>query len=51
MAGLIHGLWNKKAPQEIVNFSTAAAVGKFQEKGDSTSQSIETIQQQIKQGA
>ncbi len=44
MAGLIHGLVNKYNAQSIINFAAAAAVGKLQEQGDSTKQSIESIQ-------
>lgn len=47
MAGLIYGLYNNQAPHDIINFATAAAVGKFFEKGDSTRQDIETIQSRI----
>lgn len=50
MAGIIYGLFNKKAPQETVEFATAAAFGKLQEKGDGTNQSTETIYQNMKSG-
>ena len=43
MAGLIYGFFNDHAPQEIVDFATAAAFGKLQEKGDSTEQDIFTV--------
>lgn len=40
MAGLIYGLYNKHAPQELLNYATAAAFGKLQEQGDATDQDI-----------
>ena len=43
MAGLIYGLWNQHSPQEIIDFAAAAAVGKMQEKGDATRQTIESV--------
>lgn len=51
MAGLIYGRVNNLPPQEGVEFATAAAFGKLQEKGDATSQSVETIYQNSKRGA
>lgn len=50
MAGLIYGLYNKLSPQETVEFATAAAFGKLQEKGDATKQERSAIYQQIKSG-
>ncbi|MGL6269920.1 MAG: PfkB family carbohydrate kinase, partial [Chitinophagaceae bacterium] len=47
MAGLIYGILNHKQPEEIINFSGAAAVGKMREKGDSTNQSIDDIKQKF----
>ena len=47
MAGLIYGLYNNHAPQQIINFATAAAFGKLHETGDFTSQEIETINKRI----
>jgi 2-dehydro-3-deoxygluconokinase len=47
MAGLIYGLGNDLPPKEIINFAAAAAVGKLQEKGDSTSQDLASIQSKI----
>lgn len=47
MAGLIYGLNMKHAPTEIINFAAAAAVGKLQEKGDATRQTIEQINTRI----
>ena len=43
MAGLIYGLYNKHAPQELLNYATAAAFGKLQEFGDSTGQDVLTV--------
>lgn len=43
MAGLIYGLYNKHADQQIVDFASAAAAGKLSEAGDATDQSVEMI--------
>ncbi len=43
MAGLIYGLVQRHTAQEIVDFAAAAAVGKLQEAGDATRQTIEDI--------
>ena len=43
MAGLIYGLYNQHAPQELVNYASAAAFGKLQEFGDATGQDVLTI--------
>lgn len=43
MAGLIYGFANNNSPGEIIDFATAAAVGKMNEAGDATSQSVEQI--------
>jgi 2-dehydro-3-deoxygluconokinase len=43
MAGLIYGLFHQHTPQYTINFATAAAFGKLQEKGDATRQRVETI--------
>lgn len=51
MAGLIYSLSKKQTPQEVVEFATAAAFGKLQEKGDATSQTVETILKNSKTGA
>jgi 2-dehydro-3-deoxygluconokinase len=50
MAGLIYGILNKNEPQEIINFSAAAAIGKMQEQGDATQQSINDIQKILSYG-
>jgi 2-dehydro-3-deoxygluconokinase len=47
MGGLIYGLYNKLATKEIINFSAAAAIGKLQEAGDATSQSVDDVFKQI----
>jgi len=43
MAGLIYGLYHKNDLQDIVNFSAAAAFGKFHETGDATNQDVVAI--------
>lgn len=43
MAGLIYGLYNNNAPENIINYATAAAFGKLQEQGDSTAQDVLTV--------
>jgi len=43
MAGLIYGLYNQHAPQELLNYASAAAFGKLQEFGDATGQDVLTI--------
>jgi 2-dehydro-3-deoxygluconokinase len=50
MAGLIYGLYNNNAPQDIVNYATAAAFGKLQEFGDATGQEVLTITTEITAG-
>jgi 2-dehydro-3-deoxygluconokinase len=49
MAGLIYGLYKKLKEQAIIQFAAAAGFGKFFEKGDATSQTLETIQERIRQ--
>lgn len=44
MAGLVRGLLHQERGETIVGFAAAAAVGKLQEYGDATSQTIEMIQ-------
>jgi 2-dehydro-3-deoxygluconokinase len=44
---LIYGLNNDLSPKEIINFAAAAAVGKLQEKGDSTNQDLASIRSKI----
>ncbi|MES2646380.1 MAG: sugar kinase [Bacteroidota bacterium] len=43
MAGLIFGSKLGYDPRQLLNFATAAAVGKLQEKGDTTNQSIQQV--------
>ena len=43
MAGLIFGLSKYHAPQDVVNYATAAAFGKLQEIGDATGQDVLTV--------
>ncbi|HTQ65126.1 MAG TPA: sugar kinase [Puia sp.] len=47
MAGLIYGLYHDHLPEEIVNFATSAAFGKFNEIGDTTKQDTQTIQSRL----
>ncbi|ATL45763.1 carbohydrate kinase [Chitinophaga caeni] len=44
MAGLIHAIFHKHAPSEIVNLAAAAAFSKFFLKGDFNTNDLETIQ-------
>ena len=50
MGGLIYGLYHQQEPQEILDYATAAAFGKLQEKGDATGQDIFTVKK-LKQEA
>ncbi len=43
MGGLLYGLYNKKTPQEIIDFASSAAIGKLNELGDATSQTKEKV--------
>jgi 2-dehydro-3-deoxygluconokinase len=43
MAGLVYGLHNKLAPQDVVDYATTAAFGKLQEQGDATGQDVLAI--------
>ena len=45
MAGLIYGLKSKHALQDVIGFAAAAAFAKLHEKGDSTKNTVEYIQQ------
>jgi 2-dehydro-3-deoxygluconokinase len=47
MAALIYGLLEKKSVKIIIDFAAAAAVGKLQEAGDVTRQTIEKIEERI----
>jgi 2-dehydro-3-deoxygluconokinase len=47
MAGLIYGFYNKQAPQEILDFATAAAYQKLFIKGDATNKSVADIKASI----
>ena len=49
MAGLIYGLYQQLPEKEIIQFASAAAFGKFFEKGDATSQDLNMILERIKQ--
>jgi 2-dehydro-3-deoxygluconokinase len=50
MGGLIYGIVNQLSPQETIEFATAAAFGKLQEKGDTTNQEVAAIYKTIKTG-
>jgi len=50
MGGLIYGLYHQQEPQEILDYATAAAFCKLQEKGDATGQDIFTVKK-LKQEA
>jgi 2-dehydro-3-deoxygluconokinase len=43
MGGLIYGLYNQHAPQQVLNYATAAAFGKLQEFGDATGQDVLSV--------
>jgi 2-dehydro-3-deoxygluconokinase len=43
MAGIIYGMIQENNPQNILDFATAAAVGKLQEKGDGSRQDISAV--------
>ncbi len=43
MGGLIYGLSQHHAPQEIIDFAAAAAFGKLQEYGDASQQTVEDV--------
>jgi len=45
MAGLIYGLKSQHALQDVIGFAAAAAFAKLHEKGDSTKNTVEYIQQ------
>jgi 2-dehydro-3-deoxygluconokinase len=47
MAGLIYGFYNKLEPATIINYAAAAAIGKLQETGDATNQTIEQVKSLI----
>lgn len=48
MAGLIYGLYNHHEAQHIIDFASAAAIGKMNETGDVTNQTVAMIEQIIK---
>lgn len=47
MAGLIYGMYQQNKPVEIINYAAAAAVGKLQEVGDATRQTIEQVKARL----
>jgi 2-dehydro-3-deoxygluconokinase len=49
MGGLIYGTYKKHHPRQIIDFAAAAAVGKLQEWGDATNQTVEDVNKLIQQ--
>lgn len=49
MAGLIYGLYHHHPSQRVIDVAARAAFGKLMEKGDATSQDMETITSQLRQ--
>jgi 2-dehydro-3-deoxygluconokinase len=49
MAGLIHSALSSYSNEETINYAAAAAFGKLQEKGDTTSNSVDSIKNSIAQ--
>ncbi|MFT4061894.1 MAG: sugar kinase [Edaphocola sp.] len=47
MAGLIRGLHLNHAPQQIIDFAAAAALGKLSEVGDASAQTIEDVEKTL----
>ncbi|HCL06445.1 MAG TPA: carbohydrate kinase [Chitinophagaceae bacterium] len=47
MAGLIHAALSGYSNEETINYAAAAAFGKLQEKGDTTSNAVDTIKKII----
>lgn len=48
MAGLIYGFYHRHALQQTINYAAAAAVGKLQEEGDTTRQTVEMVKEKMK---
>ena len=47
MGGLIYGIYNQQSPKEIINYAASAAVGKMQETGDTTDQTIAAVKNRM----
>lgn len=47
MAGLIYGKYNQLTSGQIIDFAAAAAIGKTQETGDATKQSVEDVHKRL----
>lgn len=47
MAGLIYGLYNQHPPRDIIDYAASAAVGKLQEKGDASRQTIDQVRARL----
>jgi 2-dehydro-3-deoxygluconokinase len=43
MAGLLYGLYERHPKDRIINFASAAAFGKLQEKSDATNQELSSV--------
>lgn len=50
MGGLIYGLYNNYSADDVINFATAAAVGKLNEFGDATGQTVEQVKKIMQHG-
>lgn len=48
MAGLLYGLYQNNQPQDIIDYAAGAAIGKLNEYGDATSQTVEEVKTIIK---
>ena len=51
MAGLIYGFYHENSLQELIDYAAAAAVGKLQEEGDTTRQTIEMVKTKMNANA
>lgn len=47
MGGLIYGLSQHHAPQDIIDFAAAAAFGKLQEYGDASQQTVDNVKKTL----
>ena len=50
MGGLIYGLYHRHPAKEVINYAAAAAIGKLQELGDTTRQSVADVKKIMQQG-
>ena len=49
MAGLLYGFYQNHSPQYIIDFAAAAAIGKLNEYGDATSQTVADVEKILSQ--